>query len=434
MNIVLVTLIVVVLLSIVVLYIDRRNKEKNSATELSKNELVYGKKEPKINSNDLIIKFNELPSLSVADERNLVEIKDSKLLGKIDNAIPGTLQAIANSMAIKGYHDKAKELGQLYQVIIPEGAKLDPSRAIDGAVRGSYRDVPNSIKGNANWMPVDNDAADGLAKMGAVDAVMNVAAMVVGQYFMAQINDSLENISAEIQKIADFQQKEFTSEIYVLVAEVHKSSTFQVETIENDEIRNRELINLKSLEHKCAQKLGHANLALQDISNKNDLSYDDYEKQINEADFWFQHQQILLKVMQKISELEYTLNLGKISKENSYALYLPYAKQSEDVLAKLNEWHTENVKRLEISVEDGRRKRQGINGFFMGALGIFNDNLNYKKLNENTVERIEQQLDVKTNMVESNSIDLYQKDVRLIAKDGKLYYLPDNDNKTVGMS
>lgn len=378
---------------------------------------------------ELAITFDDLPALTEQEESGLVEVKDSQLLARIDNAIPGTLQAVANTGAVHAYQEAAKSAGQLYQAIIPKGAVLDKSREMQGAFRGSYRDVANSIKGNANWVAVDGKAANNLAAVGVANAAMNVASMVVGQYYMSQINDQLGDINAGIEKIADFQQTEFKSKVYALVAEVQKSSTFQVETIENDELRNRELSHLKSLEHECAQLLGQANLSLQDISGKKGLDYDAYEKKIGEAENWFQYQQILLEVMYKISDLSYALNLGAISRENSYALYLPYAKQSEGTLAKLNEWHDEHVKCLEINVEESRRKRQGVEGFFMGALGLFNDDFNYKKMSQSTIARIEHQAENTSTIKGVENEDLYQEDVRLIAKDGKLFYLPQQKAK-----
>ncbi|SCX09667.1 hypothetical protein SAMN02910339_01379 [Lachnospiraceae bacterium YSD2013] len=375
------------------------------------------------------ISFEDLPALTEQEESNLVEVKDSQLLARIDNLIPGTLQIVANTSAVHAYQKAAKSAGQLYQVIIPNGAVLDKSRAMDGAFRGSFRDVANSIKGNANWVPFDGKAANNLAAVGVANAAMNVASLVVGQYYMSKINDQLEDINKGIEKIVDFQQNEFKSKVYALVAEVQKSSTFQVETIENDELRNRELSHLKSLEHECAQLLGQANLSLKDISGKEGLDYDAYEKKIGEAERWFQYQQILLEVMYKLSDLSYALNLGAISRESSCALFLPYAKQSEETLEKLNGWHDEHVKRLEIDVEESRRKRQGVEGFFMGALGLFNDKFNYKKVSQSTIAQIEHQAGKTSTIKAVEEDDLYQEDVRLIAKDGKLYYYPNLEER-----
>lgn len=381
-------------------------------------------------SYEMVVQFDNLPALTEDEESRLVEVKDSKLLARIDSIVPGTLQVVANTGAVKKYAETAKSMGPLYQAIIPEGAVLDKSRAMEGAVRGSYREeASNSIKGQANWIAADNSTADNLAALNVANAVMGVAAMVVGQYYMTQINDQLKNITVEIEKIADFQEKEFKSKVYELVAETQKSSTFQVETMENNELRNRELTHLKSLEHECAQLLGQANLSLQEIAGKKNLDYAEYEKLIGKAETWSQYQHILLEVMYKISDLSYALNLGAISRENSYALYLPYAKQSEDALEKLMDWHKGNTAKLEINVDESRRRRQGVEGFLMKALSFFDDNLNYRKISGRTKELIELQAERKVLALPTAGDDYFQDDVRLVAKKGKLFYLPNSEEK-----
>lgn len=400
--------------------IDTAEKSSENLSVISNTQNVLASD----GSDEMTVKFEKLSVLTEEEETRLVEVKDKKLLTKIDSVVPGTLQAVVNAGVVKEYSETVKKTGQLYQAIIPNGAVLDKSRAMEGAVRGSFRDVPNSIKGQANWMPVDNNAGNNLAKLNVANAAMGVASMVVGQYYMTQINDQLEDITAGIEKIADFQEKEFKSKVYALIVEVQKSSTFQVETVENDELRNRELSYLKSLEHECTQLLGQANLSLREITGKQDLDYDEYEKLIGEAETWYQYQQILLEVMYKISDLSYALNLGAISRENSYALYLPYAKQSEGALVKLINWHKSNGDKFQISMIKNRRKRQGMEGFFMRALGVFNDDFNYKKMAGRTVALIENQTDGKVFTVPTANDDLFQEDVRLVAKEGKLYYLP----------
>ena len=131
--------------------------------------------------------------------------------------------------------------------------------------------------------------------------------------------------------------------------------------------------------------------------------------------------------MYKISDLSYAMNLGAISRENSYALYLPYAKQSEGALEKLMDWHQGNATKLEINLDESRRKRQGVEGFFMGALGVFNDDFNYKKVSNKTISLIEHQAEGKVLSVPNAGDDHFQEDVRLVAKEGKLYYLPNTE-------
>ena len=52
--------------------------------------------------------------------------------------------------------------------------------------------------------------------------------MVVGQYYMTQINAELGEISDGISKVSDFQDNEFRSRVFSLVAHVKKIDDFQV--------------------------------------------------------------------------------------------------------------------------------------------------------------------------------------------------------------
>ncbi|SCY54801.1 hypothetical protein SAMN02910451_03043 [Butyrivibrio hungatei] len=418
MEYVVIAFIVGVVLAVIIGVLIRNRKKEGRVSETSKRNSLEIR-----NESSLQVDSEMITNLSEIDETKLVEIKDSKLLARLDNVIPNVAQAVANTGAAKAYKNATEAAGQLYKAIIPKGAVLDNSRDMKGAFRASYREVANRIEGNANLVPVDSKAADGLAKLSSASAVMNVASMVVGQYYMTQINDQLTSISAGIDKIVDFQQKEYKSKVLALVAGIQKLAIFQVETIENYELRNRELSHLKNLEHECAELLGQANLTLQAICGDSDIDYSTYEDKAKEAEQWFRYQQILVKVMDQISDLTYALNLGAISRKNSCALMGPYAKQANDTLVKLNEWHNRVCKKLEINTDEQRRKRQGIEGFFMSALGAFNDDLNYKKVSDEMIHRIENQTD-KEVLNNDSRTDLFQEDVNLIVKDGKVFYLP----------
>lgn len=424
----------IVIVVVVVYMFFKSKKDKATFNVIDENSGLAEKgkvKFAKQSSYEMSVKFENLAELTEGEKMRLVEIKDSKLLSRIDSAIPGTLQAVANTEAVKKYAEASESMGQLYQVIIPPRAVLDKSHAMEGAKRATYRmkEDAGSIKGQANLMAVDNGAANNLAKLNVANAAMGAIAMVVGQYYMTQINDQMEAITDGIEKIADFQENEFKSKVYALVAEVQKSSAFQIETMENNELRNRELIHLKSLEHECAQLLGQANLSLQEITGKKNLDYAKYEKLIGEAEIWCQYQKILLEVMYNISDLSYVFNLGAISRGNSYALYLPYSKQSNSAREKLKDWHKDNSTKLEINLDESRRKRQGAEGVFMSALGVFNNDLNYKKISDRTLSLIEHQIEVKVLAAPTANNDFFQENVRLVAKEGKLYYLPNSEGK-----
>lgn len=418
-------LVVAILAAAVIVIIRKRKMASEKETNRFGLQTRMGSKLVQSEKYEMTIKFDNLPALTEKEENALVEVKDKSLLARIDNAVPGTLQIVANTGAVKNFKESTEAMGQLYQCIIPKGAVLDQSRAMEGAVRGSYREVANSIKGQANWVAVDNGAANKLAALNVTNAAMSVASMVVGQYYMSQINDQLEGISDGISRIAGFQDNEYKSKVYALVAEVQKCSTFQLETMENNELRNRELAHLKNLEHECAQLLGQANLAIQGFTKNKGVDYSKYEQMVSEVNTWYQYQQILLEVMYKISDLTYALNLGAISHENSYAMYLPYAKQADDALKQLASWHEDNGLKLEIDLESSRRRRQGIGGFFMNIPALFDDDLHYKAIPKSTVKMINKQSGENQIHTPLNDNDLFQEDVRLVTKEGKLYYLPE---------
>lgn len=84
--------------------------------------------------NALIIQPELLPADFAINETKLVEITDSKVLVQVNNLIPGLAQ-IGNSV---NNAVQTLQTGNLYRAIIPAGAKLADSKAMEGAVRGIY--------------------------------------------------------------------------------------------------------------------------------------------------------------------------------------------------------------------------------------------------------------------------------------------------------
>ena len=363
------------------------------------------------------LSFEELSALTEAEEASLVEIKDPSLLGKIDNALSGTLQILGNTAAVGEYREAVKAAGQLYRAILPKGT-----------VRGIYQGA-KGIKTPTTLVPVEGNPVGGLAAMNVASAGMSASAMVVGMYYMKQVNDQLGQIGGELDRIAAFQDREYQSRVYALVAQVQKCSQFQAEILESEELRKRELDHLKSLEQECAQLLGQANLTLKEYEKKTGLDYAGYEKLVAEAQVWYQVQQILLDVMLEIGELSYALNLGAVSRENCSAMFLPYARQADEALEALKAWHKKTGAALEIDLDGNRRRRQGVEGFIMNIPAIFNQKLHYRELPERTASMIAKQSAGQQNAALQHETDRFQKDVCLIVKDGKLYYLPEEPGK-----
>lgn len=415
-----VCIVVAIAVGVVLSVKNKQSKDESENTEVVVSKSSSGELQTSEVANELVIHLELLPTEAIPDETKLVEITDSKVLAHVNNLVPGLAQA---GNAVNNAAQAVKANGEvLYRAIIPVGAKLTDSKAMEGAVRGIYHGA-DGIKGHANLVAVEAQKGTAVVANTAA-AAMGVASMVVGQYYMTQINAELGVISDGISQIQDFQDNEYRSRVFSLVAHVKKIADFQTEILENDELRLSKISQLDSLEEECTQLLGQANLTLAGFAKKSDLDYEAYEKALGNAQDWFMYQQSLLDVLYKISDLRYTLHLGAVSREQCIALLPTYSKQVSDTQARLTAWHEGTAERLGIETDESRRKRAGFDGVIHFIPGLFNDDLNFRGIEEKTVSMIAAQ---KTGHGDAHKMDkseLYAEDVQLISKDGKIYYLP----------
>lgn len=373
--------------------------------------------------NELVIQMEMLPAEAIEDDTKLVEITDSKVLAHVNNLVPGLAQA-GNAVNNAAQAVQASNGEVLYRAIIPVGAKLTDSKAMEGAVRGIYHGA-DGIRGHANLVAVEAQKGTAVVANTAA-AAMGVASMVVGQYYMTQINAELGVISDGISQIQDFQDNEYRSRVFSLVAHVKKIADFQAEILENDELRFSKISQLDSLEEECTQLLGQANLTLAGFAKKNELDYEEYEKSLENAQNWFMYQKSLLDVLYKISDLRYTLHLGAVSREQCIALLPTYTNQVNETQDRLTAWHEGTTKRLGIETDETRRKRAGFDGVVHFIPGLFNDDLNFRSIEKKTASMIAEQSSGHEALHKTDTSELYGSDVQLISKKGKIYYLPTN--------
>ena len=418
---------VIAVVAICVLIIQRKknNQEANLGvdvtTDIKEHEIAVFNDAPA----ELVIEMEMLPAEVIKDENALVEITDSKVLAHVNNLVPGLAQA-GNAANNAAQAVQAANGGVLYRAIIPAGAKLTDSKAMEGAVRGFYRGA-DGIQGHANLVAVEAQKGTAVVANTAA-AAMGVASMVVGQYYMTQINAKLDAISDGISEIQNFQDNEYRSRVFSLVAHVKKIADFQTEILENNELRISKINQLDSLEEECTQLLGQANLTLAGFAKKTDLDYETYEKVVGNAQNWFMYQKSLLDVLYKISDLRYTLHLGAVSREQCIAILPTYTKQVQDTQSRLAAWHEGTTERLKIDTDEARRKRAGFDGVIHFLPGLFDKDFNYRSIEKSTANMIRTQASSE-NKLSIDKSELYSEDVQLIAKDGKIYYLPDTKDE-----
>lgn len=301
-----------------VYYFYKTHKKKNVTSDISK-EVAPAKKSEISESNSnflsLMPKFEILPEDVNVEEDKVHEISDEIVINRLNMLVPQIVNGykqFADKKVVE--HIKEIENTKLYQIIIPEGAKLYKSKDLAGAFRGGYS-VNGQLAGQANLVPVTIGNTRDLSSMADTTAtVMNVASLVVGQYYMSEINDKMEKMLGNLDKIADFQQMEFKARILALISKVGKISQFNAEIIENEEIRKRTLDNLSRHEDEATELLQQVNLSIEHLVSKNTSNdFEQYKENTYEFDKLITYQQYLLSILEEIGRLVYLLNIGMTS-------------------------------------------------------------------------------------------------------------------------
>lgn len=398
----------------VIILIKKRKTASNNRT--LKNEVLA--LSPEDQGEFIEIPITQLPASTVLNESCLTEITDMTVISRLSALVPAVLQTATGQVA--GSAVKALQSIELVKMDIPF-SKLAKSRARKDASRGFFHDE-SGIAGFANLMKVDMEQVTKATNLAnSVANVMNVGSLVVGQYYMTEINDKLEKMNNSLNKISDFQDREFKSRILSLVSRVKKFSGFSSEIIENDETRLRVLGVLENLEGDNTELLGQVNIEISDIAKKNpNPSYQDYQKKIDDFSVLVEYQNTLIDVLAEISKLIYILGKGAVSSEMSFSVYNDYLARTVATRNQLMEWHDKQFGLLKIDVDKNRKSKNG----FAALPGIVNERWKYHALAQGMAEKISNQSWAK-QLYQPQAKELYEADVEIIIRDGKYYYMHD---------
>lgn len=420
---------VILLLILLIFYFYQKEKNKKKKMDISSsNEIIPNTdyEVSPINEEflDLMPKIEFLPTEINLDESPMHEISDGHIVAKLNALVPQILQNFNNHVknkSIKDLSNLVKE-GNIYQVVIPNGAKLYDSKELQGAFRGGYN-IDNKLAGQANLIPIDAENLTAISN--TVADVMNISSMVVGQYYMAQIDTKMAEMQEGIDKIYDFQQTEFKARIIALIGKVGNISKFNIEIIENDELRKRSLDDLNRYRDDAVELLQQVNLTIENIVSKGHNSeFNKYQESIDDLDRLIRFQQYLLSILEEIGRLIYLLNKGTVSSDHCYSLYNIYIEQSTDARNLLNQWHNETIKLFEIDLDNKRYAKQGLEAFAFGLPAMVFNDLRYNEVPEHIISQINNQLDNSLE-IKNTTEDLLEKETKIISKDGKYYYLTE---------
>lgn len=305
-------------------------------------------------------------------------------------------------------------------------SRLTRSKDVVGAARG-YVHGGKGVAAQANLTKVDvTKVTKATTVANGVANVMNVGSLVVGQYYMSVISSKLETMTKSIDKIGDFQDREFKSRILSVIILVGEISQFSSEIMENAEQRNLKLAALENLKATATELLGQVNITISDITQKTpNPDYKEYQSKVNDFQKLVGYQNALITVLEEISKLTYVLGKGSISTERSYSSFNKYLELSVQTRTLLGQWHDRQAKVLRIDLEKERITKAGFEAVVSVIPGLFDDKFKYNGLSQSLVNEISTQA---KNIPESPAElkHVYDDDVEIIIKDGKYYYLHES--------
>lgn len=370
--------------------------------------------------------FEPLPSETVIDQKKLFEIKDPRVIAELGVVASGLTALLERtSLEVTAAPNLAANEG-LYRVTLPSGAHL--MEAADGlGYRGMFKDANNHFAGHAHLNQVDpaDFGSKAMAPMPPVtpELIMTATVLVVEMYYFEQIEDQLAEISEQLADIKSFQEDEYQGKVLALMVQTRKLAKFQLEVSENENLRKLRLQEIGALKETTIELLGQAISAMERILSQPIQHFSDYEKKINLVEQWHVYQNNLLKVLYRLEDIEFSLNLGQQSREECYSLSQAYEQRIRRATIMLKDWHLENCDDFGIDIDSHQRKRDGVVGLLAKPLAKVNEELIYEKVPVKVYQMIDHQVADVVNQHLTSEENRYQQGMELLVDQGKLYYV-----------
>lgn len=380
-----------------------------------------------ISDDELSVVWEQLPDTYDIEKYELSEIDDKQIISRLNSLVPAmSMTGVSVLNIIKNVKGASGET--LTKVLSDRGTFFADPKTGKGARRVFIKGPKSGIKESAKAIGQGKNLTAIAAVTNAVNVTISVASMIVGQYYMDQIDKRLRNISDKVSKLIEYFDSEYHSRVASLIESVYNISKFKMSSIENEELRNRELDKLQNLRMECQTLLILSENQLLSLSSKNHKIYSEYQESTKEIEKWLQYERVLLQVLHQINALDFTLHLGVKSLEQCFGSFPLHEEKYKTMREQLLQWHNGEFETFRIDLAQGRRKRRGVLGLLVKTVSFINDDWNYISIPTETVEMIVSQM-AQPDAAISQEENLFERDVQIFAKNGRYFYLPDGAKK-----
>lgn len=147
-------------------------------------------------------------------------------------------------------------------------------------------------------------------------ASMQLASVVVGQYYMSEINQKLTVMSDDIHSLRRSQQTSILAQLGTMRESLQILADNQSELLADEKIRNNNLQKIDTIKTNLATINNQALLELAGILDKGVKYEQGFIKSVTDMDYWKQISIISTNVMIFASELEHIFAKGSLSRKN----------------------------------------------------------------------------------------------------------------------
>ncbi len=420
--IILLLLVCLIIVGILCYLLLNKNQNKETVIKGKENDGIVIKEEAQsyfpaiqiIENNDII------PSNKSLIKNEVVK----SILSKIDNVVP-------KASNIKCSSKNAVELSKKGKVLFSASVE-DTNKMLSAGSNKFYGTQISKVPGqNKNLFSgqtqftKETDLTKNLAKQQLTNVGMNAASMVVGQYYMSEINDKLEDIKNSIDNISKFQDSEYLSKLLHTCSKINEITENQNDILSNDEVRKNAYSDIKDIETKCAELLGQANIQIGKDITDNELNAKNYFKKVKEIEVWYKRQQVTQELLLKIGDLRFTLANGSEKSTLSHKQFNNYLDTTNRINKQLELWHNNYINKLGIDV-DKHRKKGSLFKVREKTIGLIKEDWNYNKVEDSTIKQILFQTEPKKY---NKFINDKKDNVILIQKyKGNYYNIQNNNN------
>lgn len=362
------------------------------------------------------IPLEEVSEITGIENEKLIEVTDKDVIEKFSNTIPDLSSLIKKSIASKDVATK------IFSVFIPKKDTLASTRNVMGTTEGFVRGKNGVLSYKSG---IDISAAN-FVKVSSVTNLATLGVQLIMEVQMNEIKSSLTSIEETVNKISEFQEREFTSRIKTLSSDVLEISKYSDEIMQDDEARSRKMESLDELKNESKQLLNQVNLNIKGVINENTEKYENYQNKTNEISQEQNVQNILINVLNEISKLTYFLGQGKTSADHSYEAYNSYQEEVTEINTAVKEWQEIQIERLNIDLKKGQRAKSGVEGLVSKVPSLIDEKWKYEKMDVSVLNEIKKQCSpIKSESKHQN--ELFDTDVTMIVKGGRLYYLNNSE-------